>query len=254
MRRPSDEGVASEASPRRTLTELAVGYGLILIVVWTPVPAQRFFYWAAIVWIAAVTWLSHPGPGALGLRLAGFVRSSWVVGAALLLAGVAGAISIHLRAFHAPPGPLRFFERFGGYILWSFVQQFLLQGFMLLRLLRILPSRGAAVGVAAALFALAHVPNPILTAVTALWGLAACALFLAYRNLFTLAIAHALMGITIAVAIPGPVHHNMRVGLGYLTYRPRRSAQRSQSDHATSTRQWVTAEAPTRALLRQARP
>ncbi len=254
MRRPSDEGYASAVSPRRTLTELAVGYGLILIVVWTPLPAQRVFYCAAIVWIAAVTWRSYPGRGALGLRLAGLLRSSWVVGAALLLAGLADALSIHWHAFHAPRGPARFFERFGGYILWSFAQQFLLQGFMLLRLLRILPSRGAAVGVAATLFALAHVPNPILTAVTVVWGLAACALFLTYRNLFTLAIAHAVMGITIAVAIPGPVHHNMRVGLGYLTYRPRRSAQRSQSDHATSTRQWVTAEAPTRALLRQARP
>ena len=31
-------------------------------------------------------------------------------------------------------------------------------------------------------------------------------------------IAHAILGITVAITIPGPVVHNMRVGLGYVTY------------------------------------
>ena len=30
--------------------------------------------------------------------------------------------------------------------------------------------------------------------------------------------AHAIVGIAIGVTIPGPMDHNMRVGLGYLTY------------------------------------
>ena len=34
----------------------------------------------------------------------------------------------------------------------------------------------------------------------------------------TLAIAHALLGITVAITIPGPVVRNMRVGMGYLRY------------------------------------
>jgi hypothetical protein len=50
------------------------------------------------------------------------------------------------------------------------------------------------------------------------WGLAACLLFLCYRNLYPLALAHAIFGITIAITVPGPVDHNMRVGLGYLKY------------------------------------
>ena len=44
-------------------------------------------------------------------------------------------------------------------------------------------------------------------------------LFLRYRNLYPLAISHAILGISIAITVPGPVDHNMRVGLGYLTYR-----------------------------------
>jgi hypothetical protein len=100
--------------------------------------------------------------------------------------------------------------------------------------------------VAAGLFAFAHLPNPILTPLTLIWGLAACLLFLRYRNVYTLAIVHAVFGICIAVTVPGPVDHNMRVGLGYLTYRPHDHHHRSQKDHIVSTDAWVIADAPTR--------
>ena len=81
-----------------------------------------------------------------------------------------------------------------------------------------MPGPIAAALASAGLFALAHLPNPILAPVTLLWGFVACLLFLRYRNLYTLGMAHAVFGITIAICIPGPVIHNMRVGLGYLTY------------------------------------
>jgi hypothetical protein len=35
-------------------------------------------------------------------------------------------------------------------------------------------------------------------------------------------LAHAILGITVAITIPGPADHNMRVGLGYLRYNPHR--------------------------------
>jgi membrane protease YdiL (CAAX protease family) len=68
------------------------------------------------------------------------------------------------------------------------------------------------------LFAVAHLPSPILTLITLVCGLAACLFFLRYRSLFPLVIAHAILGISIAVSVPGPLDHNMRVGLAYLTY------------------------------------
>ncbi len=94
-----------------------------------------------------------------------------------------------------------------------------MQDFMLLRLLRFLPEK-AAVAATAVLFALAHLPNPILTPLTLLWGLAACTLFLRYRNLYVLAVVHAILGVTLAITVPANAIHNMRVGRGYLTYRP----------------------------------
>jgi hypothetical protein len=65
--------------------------------------------------------------------------------------------------------------------------------------------------------------------------LAACFLFLHYRNLYPLAMAHAVLGITVAIAVPGPVVHNMRVGLGYLTYRQHAHAGAQNSRSALAT-------------------
>ncbi|MGB0064117.1 MAG: CPBP family intramembrane glutamic endopeptidase, partial [Terracidiphilus sp.] len=113
------------------------------------------------------------------------------------------------------------------YAIWSGVQQFLLLGVFLLRFLRLITRPASAALLASVLFALAHLPNPILTTVTFVWGFAACMLFLRYRNIYPLMIAHAVLGIAVAMTVPGPVDHNMRVGLGYLTYQPHRHMHRA---------------------------
>jgi membrane protease YdiL (CAAX protease family) len=203
---------------RRDLVGLAVAYALILLVIWTPRPWQKLLWWVAAAAIVALTALSFEGWQAMGLRRANFFRSLWIVGVALLVSAVAVALALRLRTLHLPPSPLLFIETYVGYILWTFVQQILLQCFFLARLLRLLPNAKLAAAVAAMIFAAAHLPSPILTPVTLLWGWAACLLFLRYRNLYTLALAHAILGVTLAITVPGAVHHNMRVGLGYLTY------------------------------------
>ena len=106
------------------------------------------------------------------------------------------------------------------YRLCSFVQQFLLQGYFLFRFLRLLPRRESVAVAAATIFAAAHVPNPILTPITLVWGMVACFVFLRCRNLYPLMMAHAILGISVSITVPGPVIHNMRVGIGYLRYHP----------------------------------
>jgi membrane protease YdiL (CAAX protease family) len=204
---------------RRDLLELSAGYGLILLVIWTPRPLQTVLYYVALVVLAAIFWRSFVSWTAMGLHAMNFLRSLWVVGVALMLAGVAVLVAIRLHTLHVPDGSALFLKRYWGYILWSFVQQVLLLDFFLLRLLRSMPRRTSAVAATAGIFALAHLPNPILTPLTLLWGLGACLIFLRYRNLYPLAMAHAILGICIAVTVPGTVSHNMRVGLGYLQYR-----------------------------------
>ena len=168
----------------------------------------------------------------MGFRISGSLRSLWVIGLALLLAAAAASVADRLHTLHSPETPALFIKRYWGYSIWAFLQEFLLLNFVLLRLLKLLPTKKAAVLAAASLFAFAHLPNPVLTPVTLIWGYAACWLFLHYRNLYTLAVAHAIFGICIATTVPGPITHHMKVGLGYLAYRPseqHRSSQKSWS-------------------------
>lgn len=202
----------------RPLLELCIGYGLIVATIWTPRPEQSWLYWISIFWIVITTWASFPGWQAIGFRRGGFLPSLWVVFAALLFSAGSVVVAVHLHTLRHPISARNWVITFGGYTVWSFMQQFLLQGYFLFRLLRLLPRPAWAVLVAAGIFSAAHIPNPILTPITFIWGLTACVVFLRYRNLYPLAIAHAILGITVAITIPGPIMHNMRVGLGYLKY------------------------------------
>jgi hypothetical protein len=223
----ADEDLAVAPGKRRILLELAIPYGLILLVIWTPRPLQKLLWWVAAAAIVAIFWLSFDRIKQLGLRTAGFFRSLWVTGAALVIAAVAILVAVHLHTLRLPAGgAVGFIKTYWAYALWACVQQLLLQGFFLPRCLRLTKTSASAALLAGALFSLAHLPNPLLTPVTLIWGFAACLLFLHYRNLYPLAMSHAIVGIAIAITIPGPVDHNMRVGLGYLTYH--RPAQPSQ--------------------------
>ena len=211
-----------EVRPRskgRDLAELAVGYGLIVGTIWTPRPWQRLFYLSAIVLLAVFIWRGFESWRAMGFRGVNLLRSSWVVGLAVLLCIGFASVGEHEGWVQRGHTVRWFVGGYWGYALWALVQQVLLQDFFLGRVLRLLKGRTtAAVFVAAGVFALAHLPNPILTPMTLIWGAAACALFLRYRNIWTLAAAHALLGITLSVTMPRPVVRNMRVGLGWLQY------------------------------------
>ncbi len=220
------ENPASARSKRRVWIEIAVAYGLILAVIWTPRPWQRFLWIVAAAAVVGLTSISFEGWKAMGLRAANLGRSLWIAGVALAMAGVALLIAASMHTLHVPEGLLVFIETYCAYAVWTGVQQFLLQGFFLLRFLRVIPNATVAALTASVLFASAHLPNPVLVPITLLWGFVACLLFLRYRNLYPLMIAHAILGITLAMTVPGPVDHNMRVGLGYLTYSEHRHSHR----------------------------
>jgi hypothetical protein len=235
-------------SGRRERVELLIGYGLIVAVIWTPRPWQRMLYWAPVIWILGVSWFSFRGWRAMGWRGAKLVQSSWVVGVALGMSALAVLAAHRFGTLYAPDGPMAFFRTYIGYAVWSFVQQFLLVDFFLWRLMRLMPGR-YAVATTAVIFAAAHLPNPVLTPMTLVWGAAACLIFLRYRNLWPLGLAHAIFGITIAMTVSGSVTHGMRVGLGYLRYRPHTGLHgglRTNNDQRMSTEASVRAGGPVR--------
>ena len=211
-------GAVTVCKRRRDLFEIAVAYGLILLVAWTPPPWKFWFWGGTAITIASIIFFSFDGVDAAGLRRKGFKQSLWVAGMAGFAALGAILLASHLSTLHLPQNIRWFWINCCGYAIWSFVQQFLLQAYFLSRLARLIEERFAAALFASILFASVHLPSPLLAPVTLLWGLAACLLFFRYRNLYTLAMAHAILGITLAITVPSGVSHHMRVGLGYLTY------------------------------------
>jgi len=250
-------GTHQPHSAQRDLLELAVGYLLIMATIWSVNPTQRVLYWLAFAWIVGTSWARRDSWTALGLGRKGLLQSLWVVGAAFILSTIAIFIAWGTHTLHRLHGPLPLPLHGWNYLIWSLMQEFLLQSYFLLRLLRLLPGKAAPVIVAAGIFSLAHLPNPILTPITLVWALIACVLFLRYRNIYTLGLAHGIMGLCVAVTVPNSLHHHMRVGLGYFRYHPGQFDRdpashqihpnhRNQSDQSVSTEAWVIADAPTR--------
>ncbi len=205
--------------PSRPVLEVSIGYLLILATVWTPNPYQRVLFWVSFAVIVALCLVGRARGERLGLGVSGLVGSLWAVFAAGVLAAVAIEVANLLHTLHPFFGHSLLGVHAWGYLIWALLQQLILQSFILTRLLTVFPERSTAVLVAALMFSLAHVPNMLLVFTTLAWGLAACALFLRYRNLYTLGIIHFIFGVAVAVCVPSAIHHNMRVGLGYYFYR-----------------------------------
>ena len=208
----------SARTRRRDFIELAGIYGLILLVIWTPRPWQWGMWALASITILAVIAISWDGWRPMGICRQNFCRSLWAVAVAAALSFGAVVLAERLHTLHLPNSPFVFIRHYGWYAIWAGIQQLMLQCFFLSRSLRLIPNGTAAAGFSACLFAIAHLPNPVLTVITLVFGLAACLIFLQYRNLWPLAMAHAILGIAIAITIPVDLDHNMRVGISYLTY------------------------------------
>ena len=103
------------------------------------------------------------------------------------------------------------------YFVWALIQEFILQSFFFTRCEELFGS-SAAVWTAATLFAVAHLPSPILTTFTLVGGLFFCEMFRRYRSIYPIGFVHALLGLTIAMTMPDTLLHHMRVGIGYLRY------------------------------------
>ncbi len=170
---------------------------------------------AAAAWIAIATIAAGHSPRELGLTARGFRESLWVAFAgaaiaALIVLGGAVAGTLHIES-DLP----NFVVRSLLYAVWAFGQQFILQSLFFVRFEQIFRSKWKAVLASALLFFVAHLPNPMLLIAAGIAGVISPLLFSRYRNIYTLAIAHALVGLALAVSIPTSVHHQMKVGSGY---------------------------------------
>lgn len=101
-----------------------------------------------------------------------------------------------------------------GYLPWGTFQQYLLNGYFLNRLLGAMPGRPAAMA-SAVLFSGAHLPNWFLMLVTLVTGYVCARIYMRYRNLWFLGIAHATIGFLLLLVVPDSVTHHLVVGPGW---------------------------------------
>lgn len=204
------------SAARRNLIEITVIFSLIILAVWTPNRHAQFILSmaaTACVLVLAVT-------GRWTMREMGLTRPFSGAAQILIFGGLAcGAIAlggIALRSFGPGYGvpPTRSWQ----YAIWALEQEFILQAIFFIRLEDVVAPRLAVIG-AAGLFAMAHIPSPVLTALSFCGGVLFCELFRRWRNLYPLGLIHAALGLTIAASFPDRWMHHMRVGIGYIVYR-----------------------------------
>lgn len=196
------------------LSEVLVAYVLLEGALWTLGRTQ--WYWAVTMaaWVAFCTIRSRQTAESAGLVFSRFWSGFWVVpvtvAIALMMVLTASVLGT-LHDLHGARTPVWHAVLYG---VWALVQQFLTQSFIFTRLERALGSRPAVI-VTALLFGIAHVPNPVLMTATLAMGFGFSEFFRRYRNVYPLAIAHALLGLALAVALPESTTQHMRVGIAW---------------------------------------
>jgi membrane protease YdiL (CAAX protease family) len=201
------------------LAEVVAVFALMLVYIW----GIRQFCVPITVMILGLTLASNAVRGE-GCRHLGFCWNNFawgarklgpaVFGIALLLAG--GLVRHTLRDVSLRTAVVGFLI----YCVWGLFQQYLLNGFFLNRMVEM------AGGIAshwlllplALVFSLIHAPNWFLMAVTLPAGYLSGFVYLRYRNLFVLALSHALLGCLLYLVVPDSISHSLYIGPNYLAF------------------------------------
>lgn len=184
---------------------------LLEVALWSPLPVGILCGIGALWYIGWELRKTAANIRSLGLGLAGMSRGSALVGATLGVALAILAAAYFSGSLHRLWGLQHPWYAIAGYACWAFVQEFMLQCFCL-RMLRALVSRVSALLLSGVVFAVAHLPNPSLTLVSFFAGVGFTAIYARKKNLYVVALIHAVLGLTLAVSAPDTWFHQLRVG------------------------------------------
>ncbi len=190
------------------------GYALLEVALWTSRPYQILFGLLTVAYIIGGVIVRQSSADELGISARRVRRGWWALIAALSIAAVMVVLSLRMGTLHSITRDPAVLTGALLYLVWSLEQEFMLQGFFFIGIKR-LTGKGWAILGSAVLFALAHLPNPILMVATLLGGLFFTTLFARYRNLVMVGLVHAILGLTLFITAPDSLNRHMRVGRGY---------------------------------------
>ena len=197
-----------------------------LIAEWAVLALGSDKMWLAVPVLCAFTLMfySHRSRGEtlrdLGWRTDNFVRAARL----LLLPMVVGSILLVLVGWLWFGGSFSFGARRAGWAIfgfpvwgfaWGLLQQYVLQGYINRRAQIIFGEGAASVVIVALLFALLHLPNPLLMCATFLGGLIWAAVYQRAPNLYALALSHAALTWVLISTLPADALRGLRVGYKY---------------------------------------
>ena len=194
--------------------EAAAAFALIMLYIWR----LRFTAPRAWIFILGFFVASHILRGErtahLGFRRGNFRECAETLAPALLLLVLsllaAGMLLETIRPISLEYGLMCLLA----YCPWGLFQQYLLNGYIANRLLAVFSARYVPL-MAASLFAGAHLPNWFLMAVTFVTGYYSTKIFMRYRNIYFLGLAHAVIGTVLFVVIPDSISHHLTIGPGF---------------------------------------
>ncbi|MGE5645239.1 MAG: type II CAAX prenyl endopeptidase Rce1 family protein [Acidobacteriota bacterium] len=176
---------------------------------WIAAPVLGFVISTHFVHGEGARWL---GFGWKNFRAAFRAVMPWVAGVSLALLG-AGILFGTARPATLKQAGLGIL----GYVLWGMFQQYLLNGYFVNRFAEFEGKQTNTVALAAAaVFALVHLPNWFLMAVTFAGGYICARVYLRYRSLYVLALAHGMVGFFLFFAVPDWISAHFLVGPRYV--------------------------------------
>ena len=207
------------SSPKRALGELVSLLALIELIMWIVplLPFARAAYGALAVAIALLLAYCFVRDGysawELGFRAENFFRVLLDLIPFLLL--FVAAMLLVGQAARSAKFQSRFFSMLAVVPFWAIFQQYMLLAFANRRLRVLLGTGKAATIATAALFAILHLPNPVLMVATAIGGYVWTWEYERRPNILANAITHGIASAFLANMLPHWILKNMVVGYNY---------------------------------------